>query len=114
MTVEIVLDNLNVTVDESTFDVDVLPSTLEAVEVDVGGVGPQGPKGDEGPTGTGYTHTQSSASTTWTVNHNLGVRPLVSVTDTGGSQVECDVVHTSLNQVVLYFNAALAGVARCF
>ena len=35
-------------------------------------VGVQGPTGATGPTGGTYIHTQTLASTVWTVNHNLG------------------------------------------
>lgn len=90
---------------------------------DVGNSGPTGPTGATGPTGpTGpqgasvfaaagtYIHTQSSASATWTVVHNLGYFPGgVSVVDSAGSKVYGDVTHTSVNQLVINFTAGFGG-----
>lgn len=60
-----------------------------------------------------YTHTQSSASSTWTINHNFGVKPLVAIINSGGNEVEAQLVHTSNNQVIAYFSTPVAGIARC-
>ena len=62
--------------------------------------------------GVAYQHNQASATNAWTVNHNLGFRPSVSILDTGGNEIEADVRHTSANQLVIYFAIPLAGVAR--
>lgn len=59
-----------------------------------------------------YTHTQSSAASTWTINHNLGYNPIVQVFTSGGVEVIADVVHTSPNQTVIYFSAPTSGFAR--
>ena len=88
----------------------------------VGVIGPAGPAGPAGPTGatgatgatgTGggtYVHTQSSASATWTVVHNLGYFPGgVSVVDSAGSKVYGNVTHTSANQLVINFTAGFGG-----
>lgn len=61
----------------------------------------------------GYTHTQASPASTWTINHNLGRRPLVSLFTTGGVEFEADVVHTSPNQCIASLAGAHAGTARC-
>jgi hypothetical protein len=74
-----------------------------------GTVGPQGPKGDPAV----YVHTQAEAATTWTVNHNLGVKPIVAIYSTGSVEVEAQVTHTSTNQFTVSFSTALAGYARC-
>ena len=58
-----------------------------------------------------YTHTQSSAASTWTINHNLGKNPAVSVTDSLGNLVICEVEYTSVNQVVLTFDTPYSGEA---
>lgn len=68
--------------------------------------------GPPGPSGAGYTHTQVGASTSWTINHNLGVRPNVDIANSGGQKVNADVLHTSLNQVVISFVTPTAGTAR--
>jgi hypothetical protein len=61
----------------------------------------------------GYTHTQSQAQTVWTVQHNLGKYPSVTVVDSAGTVVEGDIHHDSLNQVTLTFSAAFSGSAYC-
>ena len=61
---------------------------------------------------TSYVHTQASASATWTVNHNLGFVPACEVYSSGGAEVDAEVVHTSVNQTIIYFVAAFAGSAR--
>lgn len=80
------------------------------VTVKTGGtVGPQGPKGDPGA----YVHTQAEAATTWTVNHNLGTKPMIRVYTTGSVEVEAAITHNSTNQATVTFSTALAGYARC-
>lgn len=57
-----------------------------------------------------FVHVQSSASTLWTVNHNLGDRPAaVSVLTTGGVEMDADVRHISVNQLTVGFASALTG-----
>ena len=58
-----------------------------------------------------YVHEQSSPSTTWTVNHNLNKRVAISVVDSAGTVIICDVRYVSDNQVVLTFDAATSGNA---
>jgi len=73
--------------------------------------GLQGAQGIPGE-GTTYTHTQSSASDTWTVNHNLNAYPDISVV-VGGQIVEAQIAHTTLNQSIIYFASLVSGTARC-
>jgi hypothetical protein len=73
--------------------------------------GPQGPPGGGATT---YTHIQSSASALWTVAHNLGVKPIVTITTVGGVEVMGgEVVHLSNNTLTIAFNTSFAGEARC-
>ena len=58
-----------------------------------------------------YIHNQSSASSTWTITHNLGFFPAVSVVDSGGSVVEGDVSYISVNQVSIAFSSSFGGKA---
>ena len=58
-----------------------------------------------------YVHEQSSPSTTWTVDHNLNKRVAVSVVDSAGTLIICDVRYVSDSQVVLTFDAATSGNA---
>ena len=69
-------------------------------------------KGDKGDTGEAYIHTQGSASTLWTINHNLGYFPSTTVFNTGGQQVDCGIVNVTTNQVQVSFSTAIAGTAR--
>lgn len=85
-----------------------------------------GVPGQRGPTGPGvtdqqiidvvipavsYNHIQNSASTTWTITHNLTFLPNVTVFDSGGTMVEGNVVHVSINQLTIQFSAAISGNA---
>lgn len=60
-----------------------------------------------------HTHTQGSPSPTWTINHNLGRRPLVSLLNLAGSEVIAEIEHTSDNQVVARFSTPSTGYANC-
>lgn len=84
--------------------------------VDVGRVGPQGPRGltgPAGPAGVEYLHTQASASSTWTIAHNLGRQPVVEVRTVGGVVVIADVLHLSADVAQVYLASPMAGSARC-
>lgn len=94
-----------------------LPGTAGVVVVDTGDgtasrVSPAG-FGGGGGGGANYLHTQSAASQTWTVNHNLGFRPGVSVRSPGGVEVDAEVTHTSVNQCVVAFSAPATGSVFC-
>lgn len=86
--------------------------------LDVAEQGPPGPPGADGPIGPpganggGYVHSQASAEALWIINHNLGVRPSVSITETGGNELDAEVLHISLNQCHVVFNTPTAGLAR--
>lgn len=71
----------------------------------------QGPAGPPGAGGSYLLHTQSVAATIWTVNHNFGFKPVVSVLSVGGIQLLAEVVHISSNQVQIIFDGATAGQA---
>lgn len=77
--------------------------------------GPQGPPGPTGPVGPAgpifyYRHDQSSAASTWIVNHNLGAVPNTTVL-LSGEVVYPDVTHGSLNQTSITFFTPVSGVA---
>lgn len=57
-------------------------------------------------------HNQSVPATVWTIDHNLGQRPSVTVFDTNGDECLGDVDHPTANQTVINFSAAFAGTAR--
>jgi hypothetical protein len=63
------------------------------------------------PISGSYTHTQSVSASTWTINHNLGYYPSVSVVDSGESLVVGDVTYISTNTLSVSFNASFGGKA---
>jgi len=63
------------------------------------------------PVGASYTHNQITSSTTWTITHNLGFFPAVSVVDSGGNHVIGDVTYVSQNVVTVSFNSSFGGKA---
>ena len=58
-----------------------------------------------------YTHSQESVSDTWTIIHNLGRHPSVSVVDSAGTQVYGDVEYDNENQLTITFSAPFSGKA---
>ena len=69
--------------------------------------GPQGPGGV-----VAFVHIQTSPSTTWTINHNLGFRPSVELLDSGSQEIDGAIAHPTTNQTVVTLNPATAGLAR--
>ena len=85
-----------------------------------------GVPGQRGPTGPGvtdeqiavlipslvsYKHNQISASSSWTITHNLKFFPNVTAFDSGGTMVEGNVVHQSNLSLTIGFSAAISGNA---
>jgi N-acetylneuraminic acid mutarotase len=60
---------------------------------------------------TGYVHTQTIAAAVWTIVHNLGKYPSVSIVDSANDEVIGEVNYTNVNQVVVTFSAAFSGKA---
>jgi len=58
-----------------------------------------------------YTHYQDVAAEAWTITHNLGKIPNVTVVDSSGRKVEADVFYNSNSKVTINFIGAFAGVA---
>lgn len=82
----------------------------------VGTPGPPGAKGDQGEPGIAqatYTHQQTTASDVWTINHNLGVRPVIALVTDGGYEFDAEVKHLSVNTAVATMTIPLTGTARC-
>jgi hypothetical protein len=78
-----------------------------------GATGPQGPPGASGNAAVFYHHDQMVASDLWTVTHNLGYNPNVSVTDSAGTNYEGLVTYVDNTSLTLTFSAAFAGTADC-
>ena len=63
-----------------------------------------------------YSHTQSIASTSWAITHNLGVNPVVeTMVDLNGTLTAVNphnVEYPNLNTVVISFTSPQSGQAR--
>lgn len=80
-------------------------------QITVASPGPQGPAGVFTPSDIAYTHSQASASAVWTINHNLGFRPVGIVLDSAGTQCEGTISYPTVNQMVITFTSAFTGNA---
>jgi len=58
-----------------------------------------------------YSHNQSVGSDRWTVQHNLGFKPSVTVLDTSNNEVYAEIQHSSNNQLDVRFKNAQTGKA---
>ena len=58
-----------------------------------------------------YIHDQITPSSSWSVTHNLGKKPSVTVIDTGNNEVEGEVVYIDDNSLTINFNSSFAGIA---
>lgn len=87
-----------------------------------GAQGPQGPIGPQGPPGTGggggetgtlaYRHVQASAATTWTITHDLGFYPNITVVDSVAQEIfPGNVEYLTPTTVRLTFSSAVGGEA---
>ena len=73
--------------------------------------GSPGATGATGPVGGTYDYVQGTPAAVWTIVHNLGYRPQVSVVDSANSIVEGDYSYPDSNTMVLTFSSAFSGVA---
>lgn len=58
-----------------------------------------------------YVHTQGVANSSWTITHNLGFYPNLTVVDSGGSIVEGEITYTNSNSLTVSFQASFSGIA---
>lgn len=61
--------------------------------------------------GVNYVHQQPVPSADWTVNHNLGFSPNVTIISDAGDELEGDIDYTDLNTLHLVFLSPVAGTA---
>ncbi len=77
----------------------------------------QGPPGPQGPPGGGagatYTHVQSLPSSVWTVAHNLGRYPSITVVDNLGGELLADVRYLDDDLAQITHSVPLIGRAYC-
>ena len=109
------MSNISVVVQPSGITIVPLPNVGAP-----GPAGPPGPQGLQGPPGANgsggdkhYAHAQGVASTVWSVAHNLGKYPSVTVVDSAGTEVEGEIRHLGTNSLQLIFSAAFSGTAYC-
>lgn len=72
-----------------------------------------GPRGADGSAASRFEHVQGSSSALWTVNHNFGFWPDITIFSTGGLRVEAEIIHLNLNQANVIFDDPFAGIALC-
>jgi hypothetical protein len=105
---------VEVGVPDSVFPVEV---TEEVIRVEIPGdeihVVEVAQQGLPGAGGSAFTHNQSTPSNEWVVNHNLGVKPVAAVLDSGGNEVVAQILHMSDNQLRVYFATNQVGQVRC-
>lgn len=58
-----------------------------------------------------YVHKQEASSTLWTVNHNLGKFPSVTVIDSAGSMVIGEIKYLNANSLTIEFSSQFSGTA---
>ena len=59
----------------------------------------------------GYTHVQSVAAVTWTINHNLGFIPNIFVLDGSGVEIIGSIDSATSTSLVISFSQAVSGTA---
>lgn len=57
-----------------------------------------------------FVFTQTSASDSWVVNHNLGKYPSVTVVDSAGTTVIGDVQYLDKDNIVIRFSSPFTGI----
>lgn len=71
----------------------------------------------KGPAGSSsgdiFEHDQTTPLQDWTVNHNLGRYPELTIIGDDGNQVITDVEHVSVNTAIVHFATLTTGKAVC-
>ncbi|MGA9769318.1 MAG: hypothetical protein WBV94_09775 [Blastocatellia bacterium] len=97
-----------ITVIEESTTVQVVESE-QILVTEIGIQGPAGPPGID----LFYQHDQLVASDTWTINHQLGKHPAITVVDSGGNVVVGDITYNDINTAIVYFSVPFGGNAYC-
>lgn len=89
-------------------EVDLVDGRVEVV-----GVSAVGPRGSQGPPGAGdpFVHNQDVPSETWTIVHNMGYYPSVTIVDSADNVVLAHLRYVDLNTVVASPDGGFAGRA---
>jgi hypothetical protein len=60
---------------------------------------------------THFVHTQSAASSTWTIAHNMGRYPSVTIVDAQGNVIQAEIAYLTTTSVRITFSEPVAGSA---
>lgn len=77
-----------------------LPITISSTQVKV-----------NGESLTSFTYNQTTASNTWSITHNMGKRPSVTVVNSAGQSVIGEVSYINVNQLTVQFKNPFKGKA---
>jgi hypothetical protein len=58
-----------------------------------------------------YTHIQTTSSSLWVINHNLGYNPVVLSQDPNQINIEGTITYLSLNTLTIQFSKSISGTA---
>lgn len=95
---------------ETTVEVTVVEAVTTIVEVDGGPQGMAGAPGQDA--NASYRHTQATASSVWTVQHNLGHYPGGwYFADLDGNPIHLTVTHVNVNVALATSSEPVAGTA---
>ena len=81
--------------------------------------GPQGVKGDKGDRGeqgigasfSTFVYEAPTASSLWTITHNLACYPSVTIVDSAGTVIVPDIEYLDINSLRVIFAYAMGGTA---
>lgn len=90
---------------EWEFFVSDISSRLRSAEIAIAG------GGGGGGSGLGYVHTQSVASSSWSINHALQTKPGVTVVGAAGQQIYAEVHYPDDDNTVIVFASPSTGTA---
>lgn len=98
-----------VTVVQEGENVITAETVIDVIEVGIQGV--QGVAGIPGPPSFTYVHFQNVPAAFWSVVHNMGGYPNVTVIDSTGREVLGEVVYLDGNHLTITFSSGFAGTA---
>lgn len=109
-----------ISVDDAKVSVEIVDSDIRITAIEepnlivLGESGPQGIQGIPGEvqfSDISYVHTQTVASSTWTIVHGLQFIPNVTIVDSAGSVVEGDYSYPDENTIIATFLGGFTGKA---
>jgi len=79
------------------------------VELNANPIAIKGDKGDKGDNFVSTFYEVNNPATTWTIIHNKGYYPSITVLDTFDREVIVEIEHNNLNQVTIKFEMLFSG-----